>query len=83
MIELGEGTHFAHDLRGPDGQPEVAFTSTEATKLEDEREADSCRAVGADSGQGWLFGRPTPWDKAAELVAQLATQPPVPLQRRQ
>jgi serine/threonine-protein kinase len=21
MIELGEGTHFAHDLRGPDGQP--------------------------------------------------------------
>src|SRR5215218_1932341 len=21
MIELGEGTHFAHDLRGPEGQP--------------------------------------------------------------
>jgi serine/threonine protein kinase len=21
MIELGEGTHFAHELRGPDGQP--------------------------------------------------------------
>jgi diguanylate cyclase len=51
--------------------------------IEDEEEADSCRAVGADSGQGWLFGRPTPWDKAAELVAQLpaATPVPVPAQR--
>jgi diguanylate cyclase len=47
--------------------------------IEDDEEADSCRAVGADSGQGWLFGRPTPWDKAAELVAQLPAPPPTPV----
>lgn len=49
--------------------------------IEDELEADSCRAVGADNGQGWLYGKATPWDAAAELVVQMAAQYPVPAQR--
>jgi diguanylate cyclase (GGDEF)-like protein len=34
--------------------------------IEDERTASLCRDLGADLGQGWLFGRPAPWDQAAE-----------------
>jgi diguanylate cyclase (GGDEF)-like protein len=37
--------------------------------IEDEADAEACRAVGADLGQGWLFGRPVPWARAAELIA--------------
>jgi diguanylate cyclase (GGDEF)-like protein len=37
--------------------------------IEDEIQADSCRALGADQGQGWLFGRPMPWADAAAVVA--------------
>ena len=44
--------------------------------IEDELEADSCRAVGADRGQGYLFGRPTPWGQAAELIVAMAARNP-------
>ena len=37
--------------------------------IEDEADAEACRAVGADLGQGWLFGRPVPWGQAAALIA--------------
>ncbi len=41
--------------------------------IEEELEAECCRSVGADRGQGYLFGRPTPWAKAAELVSRSPT----------
>jgi EAL domain-containing protein (putative c-di-GMP-specific phosphodiesterase class I) len=44
--------------------------------IEDDVEADSCRVIGADRGQGWLFGRPVSWSKAAELIAELPPDPP-------
>ncbi|MBT0769304.1 EAL domain-containing protein [Kineosporia sp. J2-2] len=31
--------------------------------IEVEHEAGLCRSVGADRGQGWLYGRPTPWSQ--------------------
>jgi len=37
--------------------------------IEEEADADACRAVGAHLGQGWLFGRPVPWGQAAALIA--------------
>jgi diguanylate cyclase (GGDEF)-like protein len=37
--------------------------------IEHEADAEACRAVGADLGQGWLFGRPVPWGEAADLIA--------------
>jgi len=43
--------------------------------IEDELEAEACRAVGADRGQGYLFGRPTPWAQAADLIIEMAAQP--------
>jgi diguanylate cyclase len=43
--------------------------------IETELEADSCRAVGADQGQGYLFGRPMPWDAAKELIRNSARPP--------
>lgn len=41
--------------------------------IETELQADSCRTLGADHGQGWLFGRPVSWTEAAGLV-QAAVQ---------
>jgi diguanylate cyclase (GGDEF)-like protein len=41
--------------------------------IEEEREADGCRSIGADRGQGYLFGRPTPWAQAAKLVPPAQT----------
>lgn len=47
--------------------------------IENELEAESCRSVGADRGQGYLFGRPTPWAQAAELITEMAAPiPPKP-----
>jgi diguanylate cyclase (GGDEF)-like protein len=46
--------------------------------IEDEREAEVCRMVGADRGQGYLFGRPTPWDQAAKLITEMALRPDRP-----
>jgi diguanylate cyclase (GGDEF)-like protein len=46
--------------------------------IENELEADSCRAVGADRGQGYLFGRPTSWDQAAILIAEMSATPERP-----
>jgi diguanylate cyclase (GGDEF)-like protein len=40
--------------------------------IEEEADADVCRALGADLGQGWLFGRPVPWSQAAALIADEA-----------
>ncbi len=37
--------------------------------IEEEHEAEQCRAVAADRGQGWLYGRPMPWPQVAEAVA--------------
>jgi diguanylate cyclase (GGDEF)-like protein len=39
--------------------------------IEDAADAEACRSVGADHGQGWLFGRPVPWAQAAALVSAL------------
>ncbi|MCE0534734.1 bifunctional diguanylate cyclase/phosphodiesterase [Kineosporia rhizophila] len=38
--------------------------------IENEAEAERCRAVAADRGQGWLYGRPMSWPQVAEVVAQ-------------
>jgi predicted signal transduction protein with EAL and GGDEF domain len=43
--------------------------------IEDESEAEACRTVGADRGQGYLFGRPTPWAQAAHLIVDMAARP--------
>src|SRR6185503_15877999 len=45
MPGRGRGGGFSVIEHGPDGRPEVAFTSTEATKLEDEREAEELRRL--------------------------------------
>jgi predicted signal transduction protein with EAL and GGDEF domain len=37
--------------------------------IEEEADAEACRSVAADLGQGWLFGRPVTWAQAAALVA--------------
>ncbi|GAB6898634.1 putative bifunctional diguanylate cyclase/phosphodiesterase [Kineosporia succinea] len=37
--------------------------------IEEEHEAERCRAVAADRGQGWLYGRPMPWTQVAVAVA--------------
>jgi hypothetical protein len=54
--------------------------------IEDEADAEACRAVGADLGQGWLFGRPVTWARAAELIAAEVQAPglraELPRQRR-
>jgi diguanylate cyclase (GGDEF)-like protein len=49
--------------------------------IEDDVEADSCRAIGADRGQGWLFGRPLSWPKAAELIADLPPAQPTEVEQ--
>ena len=46
--------------------------------IENEMEAERCRAVGADRGQGYLFGRPTAWDQAAVLITEMAARPDRP-----
>jgi EAL domain-containing protein (putative c-di-GMP-specific phosphodiesterase class I) len=47
--------------------------------VEDDATAQMCRDVGADVGQGWLFGRPKPWPvAAAELRATALRHPPAP-----
>jgi hypothetical protein len=33
--------------------------------IEEEADAEACRSVDADLGQGWLFGRPVTWAQAA------------------
>jgi diguanylate cyclase (GGDEF)-like protein len=43
--------------------------------IESEREADVCRSVGADRGQGYLFGRPLPWAEAGQLIVEMAARP--------
>jgi diguanylate cyclase (GGDEF)-like protein len=44
--------------------------------IEDEVTARICRDLGADLGQGWLFGRPKPWQIAtAELKAPPVARP--------
>ena len=48
-----------------------------AEGVEDARQADALSVLGADKGQGYLFGRPQPADEAAELlVAGLTTGRP-------
>ena len=37
--------------------------------IEDDVMAAACRGVGADLGQGWLFGRPAPWTDARDMIA--------------
>jgi EAL domain-containing protein (putative c-di-GMP-specific phosphodiesterase class I) len=46
--------------------------------IEDEGEAQACRTVGADRGQGYLFGRPTTWGQAAKLITEMALRPDRP-----
>ena len=41
--------------------------------IEDELEAESCRGVEADNGQGWLFGRPTEWFQVADALREEVT----------
>jgi diguanylate cyclase (GGDEF)-like protein len=44
--------------------------------IEEEADAEACRSVDADLGQGWLFGRPVSWAQAAALVeAEVAGRP--------
>lgn len=38
--------------------------------IEDVETADMCRDLGADQGQGWLFGRPKPWRVAVGELEQ-------------
>jgi diguanylate cyclase (GGDEF)-like protein len=37
--------------------------------IETEEEADRCRALAADRGQGWLYGKGLPWAEVADAVA--------------
>ena len=47
--------------------------------IETEDEARRCRALAADRGQGWLYGRGQPWAEVADAVAnQVAAPPNVP-----
>ncbi|MDQ1288147.1 MAG: bifunctional diguanylate cyclase/phosphodiesterase [Actinomycetota bacterium] len=39
--------------------------------IEDAATAEVCRALGADRGQGWLFGRPAPWTEAVRTLPDL------------
>ena len=43
--------------------------------IETEDEAQRCRALAADRGQGWLYGRGLPWAEAADAVAAQAQNP--------
>ena len=45
MPGRGRGGGFSIIERGPNGEPEVAFTSNDATKLEDERDAEELRRL--------------------------------------
>jgi len=45
MPGRGRSAGFSVIERGPDGEPEVAFGTTEATKLEDQREAEELRRL--------------------------------------
>jgi diguanylate cyclase (GGDEF)-like protein len=49
--------------------------------IEDADTAAMCRDLGADLGQGWLFGRPQPWAQATVDLANSRSRHPVPQAR--
>jgi asparagine synthetase B (glutamine-hydrolysing) len=65
--------------RDPLGVKPMVYTVDAAGELMFASEPSALRELGADLGQGWLFGRPRPWPVAAAELAsgQLRHGPPI------